>query len=69
MDFDEYPDSDLQQNRINLFLTHTHLSTKFHLNPSTTFWDIVRYIILAQSLNGEESLKKFSSRIRIFTNI
>ena len=38
---------------------HTpNLFTKFHQNPSTTFWDIVRYISSAQSLNGEESLKK-----------
>ena len=40
---------------------HTHnLSTKFHPNPSKTFWDIVLYISLAKSLNGEESLKKLS---------
>ena len=37
----------------------TNLSTKFHPNPSTTSWDIVIYISLALSLNGEESLKKF----------
>ena len=35
-----------------------NLSTKFHPNPSTTFWDIVLYISFAQSFNGEESLKK-----------
>ena len=39
---------------------HTpNLSTKFRPNSSTTFWDIVVYINLAPSLNGEESLLKF----------
>ena len=43
-------------------ICHGHkpnLSTKFHPNPSTTFWDIVLYIGLAEilpPLNGEESL-------------
>ena len=35
-------------------------STKFRPNPSKTFGDIVSYIGLALSLNGEESLKKLS---------
>ena len=51
---------------------HTpNLSTKFRPNTSTTFEDIVQYIVLAQSLNGEESLKNYSCRIRIriFTKI
>ena len=51
---------------------HTpNVSTKFHPNPSTTFWDIVRYISLALSLNGEESLKNYQIliRIQIFTEI
>ena len=54
---------------------HTpNLSTKFHPNASTTFWDIVLYISLALSLNGEESLKKLNNpriqiRIRIFPKI
>ena len=44
----------------SIFPCHTpNLSTKFHPNPSTTFWDIVLHIGLAPSLNGEESLKKF----------
>ena len=33
-----------------------NLSTKFRTNTSTTFWDIMLYIGLARSLNGEESL-------------
>ena len=46
---------------------HTpNLSTTFHPNPSTTFWDIMLYIVLPLSLNGEESLKKINnSRIQI----
>ena len=46
------------------WIRHGHtlnLSTKFHPNLSPTFWDIVLYISLAPSLNGEESLKKFES--------
>ena len=38
---------------------HTpNMSTKFHPNPFTTFWDIVLYISFVLSLNGEESMKK-----------
>ena len=41
---------------------HTpNLSTKFHPNPSTTFWDML-YIRLALYLNGEESVKKLSDQ-------
>ena len=52
---------------------YTHnVSSKFYPNPSITFWDTVLYIGLANSLNGEESLKNFETRIqiriRIFTN-
>ena len=36
------------------------MSTKFHPNPSTTFWDILLYIGFALSFNGEESWKKLS---------
>ena len=34
-----------------------NMSTKFRPDPSSTFWDIVLYIGVAPSLNGEESLK------------
>ena len=46
---------------------HTpNLSTKFHPNPSPTFWDIVLYISWAESFNDKESLKKnYQIRIRI----
>ena len=49
----------------------TNSSTKFCMNPSTTFWDVVLYIGLARSLKGEKSLKISSRRIRIriFTRI
>ena len=35
-----------------------NISTKFHSNQCSTFWDIVLYISLALSLNGEESIKQ-----------
>ena len=43
---------------------HTpNVSTKFHLNPSTTLWDIVLYIVFDRSLNGDESLKKIKKKL------
>ena len=46
-----------------------NMSTKYLPNPSTTFWDIVLYIGLALSLNGEESLKHYQIRIQILIKI
>ena len=41
---------------------HTpNLSTKFHPNPSTTFWDIVLYIVFGHVLSIVKSHSKYSS--------
>ena len=55
----------------SIWRSHTpNLSTKFHPNPSTTFWDIVLYISLARSM-VRNHLKNYQIwiRIRIFTKI
>ena len=64
-------DLDLLQNWINSSLSHTQPVHQVSADPSITFSDIMLYIIIALSLNGEESLKNSSSqiRIRIFTKI
>ena len=60
-------DSDLNKNLNGLILSSIISSIKFSQNSSTTFWNIVLYLLfLALSLNGEESLKNCSIRIRIW---